>query len=87
MTDPINDLLNDREKTHGVYSEQALTAQALKHVMSESPNWRQMPAYMRESLELISTKISRICNGDMTVVDSWQDIIGYSQLVIRELEK
>jgi hypothetical protein len=87
MTDPIDDLLNEREKTHGVYSEQALTAQALKHVMREAPNWGQMPSYMRESLELIATKISRACHGSIIEKDVWVDIAGYSQLVVRELEK
>ncbi len=83
----VDDLLNEREKTHGVYSTQALTAQALKHVMSESPNWHQMPAYMRESLELIATKISRMCHGDINEVDAPRDISGYAQLMVRELEK
>lgn len=81
------EVLNEREKTHGDYSQQALTAQALKHVIHETPNWNDMPSEMRESLELIATKISRMGHGNWRNVDTPVDIAGYAQLIVRSLEK
>jgi hypothetical protein len=42
---------------------------------------------MKESLDLICNKISRIVNGDPWYHDSWHDIIGYARLVEERLER
>jgi hypothetical protein len=76
----IEETLNERNKTHGDYIEQAETAQYLKLIMRSSPNWYCMTSPMRESMELIATKISRILHGDPYHLDSWHDIAGYAEL-------
>jgi len=81
------EILNEREKTHGSYSSQAVTAQCLKSILHATINWDRMPPPMKESLELICTKMSRICHGDFLHADSFFDIAGYAQLIVRELEK
>lgn len=77
----INNLLNEREETHGYFHDQAKTAQRLKRLMRATPNWEGMDADMRESLEMICMKLSRIGHGNPYHIDSWMDIIGYASLV------
>lgn len=79
--DFIENILRERGKKYGKFKEQSMTSQKIKIILRESPNWNSLPKDMQESLDLISTKISRILHGDPNHPDSWQDIIGYSQLI------
>lgn len=81
-------LLNERETTHGDFGQQTETVQAIKEVMHGAPNWqsRKTSAAMRESLELIATKVGRILHGDPNHKDSWDDIAGYAKLVAERLK-
>jgi len=76
-----------RGETHGDYTEMAQTAQAIKAVMHASPNWDRMAPHLRESLELSATKIARIVHGDFSCYDHWDDLRGYSQLVLDRMIK
>lgn len=69
------------------YGEVALVAQNIKAAMRHSTNWAKLPNDMKESLEMVASKISRILNGDPTYIDSWADCIGYFQLVVERLER
>ena len=80
-------ILNERQKTHGDYPTQALTAQSLKYIITQMPQWHDMPAYMRESLEMISTKIARMGHGNWKEPDHAKDIAGYAELIVRALGK
>lgn len=87
----VNEILDERGVRYSSngragYAEVALVAQNLKAAMKHSPNWNKLPADMRESLEMVASKIARILNGDATYLDSWADIVGYTQLVIDRLE-
>lgn len=87
----VNEILDERGSRYSSngrlgYSEVALTAQNIKAAMRHSPNWAKLPADMRESLEMVASKIARILNGDPTYLDSWADCVGYVQLVIDRLE-
>ena len=79
-------LLNEREKTHGDYSELAFVSQYLKLALSYGPI-DQLPAVHRESLEMICVKMARIVCGDHNEPDHWRDIIGYAQLVLNHIKK
>lgn len=80
---PTSQLIDTRETTHGDYGKTAETAQALKRAMYDA---RRLPrADMRESIDLICTKMARIANGDPTEPDHWRDIAGYAQLVADRL--
>lgn len=86
MDQNIEAILQSRELTHGLYSVQSATSQRLKSLIWTSPNYRDMPDFMRESLEVIQQKIARIVSGDACEADHWIDIIGYASLVLRELD-
>jgi len=47
----------------------------------------QHEADMREALEMILHKIARILNGNPNYADSWQDIAGYAQLIVKRLNE
>ena len=76
----VEETLQERNKTHGDFKSQACTAQVIKETIKLSPNWHRMTSAQREALELISTKISRLCHGDPFHKDSWHDIEGYARL-------
>ena len=73
-------LVNNREKTHGNYRDNATMSQGLKDVMRGGKNWNTLNDMQRESLEMIAMKLGRILTGDAGFRDHWDDIGGYAQL-------
>ena len=82
----IRDVLNQREKNYGDYSDVSDTSQRIKNVLRQNPNWDELFQFQRESLDMIANKIARIVNGNNEYADSWIDIVGYAQLVVDRLE-
>lgn len=82
----IEEVLNQRQSTYGSFTKNAEISQMLKYFMAQGTNYKQMPVPHREALEMIVHKIARIVNGDPNYIDNWVDIIGYSQLVIKEIK-
>lgn len=80
MTD-INQTLTERGNKYGSFVNHAKITQNIKRAMIDSPNWGLLDDDQRESLEMVAHKIGRILNGDKDYIDSWHDIIGYTQLV------
>jgi hypothetical protein len=74
-------ILKEREKTHGDYNEVARVSQALKLALRNGPI-EEVPAVIRESLELICMKMARIVCGDHNEPDHYLDIKGYAQLAL-----
>lgn len=73
-------LVAERAKTHGDYSANASTSQAVKQALRNAPGWQDLSPRQRESLDLIATKIGRIVSGDPDEPDHWNDISGYAEL-------
>lgn len=82
----IEEVLNQRQTTHGSFTKNAETAQMLKYFVKQGDNYNDMPVVQREALDMILHKIARIVNGDPNYIDNWIDICGYSQLVIEEVK-
>jgi hypothetical protein len=74
------DIINERQKTHGVYKNTAAYSQGLKDMFRASPNWSALNDGQREALDNLSVKVSRILNGDPDFKDHWDDISGYGKL-------
>lgn len=83
----IDTTLVERGNRYGEFKDQAFIAQNIKAAMGEGRNWAFLPADIKEALDMIANKISRILNGDANYVDSWHDIIGYARLIEQRLEK
>lgn len=78
------ELLSEREKTHGDYAETARIIQRLKDVMHNADGWARCSSMQRESLDMIANKIGRILAGHPNFDDHWDDIAGYAALVTRK---
>lgn len=76
----VNEILTEREKTHGIYKNHADIAQRLKFTMRKTPGWQVLTDSQAEALEMIAHKIARILNGNPNINDHWDDIAGYATL-------
>lgn len=87
----IADMLEERGSRYGVFSSHASITQDIKAAMkglNNCPtNWENLSSSQKEALEMVAHKIGRILNGDPNYLDSWIDIVGYTQLVVDELKE
>lgn len=83
-----NPILNEREKTHGSFQNVAGVAQGIKDVLNVGANLAHivLSPVQAEALNLIATKLARICCGNPNEPDHWKDIAGYAQLAEHDLE-
>lgn len=84
MTD-INEILVERESTHGNYSTHAAKTQELKAIIREADC--NLTPQQQEALEMIAHKIGRILAGNPSFKDHWVDIAGYATLVANLCEE
>ena len=86
MTD-IKQTLNERGKRYGSFKGHAEVSQRLKVVVQEELETREkfLSPVQQEAVDMILHKLARIVNGDANYIDSWRDIVGYTQLVVDEL--
>lgn len=80
-TPNISETLAQRGAAYGDFREQGRVCQNLKMAMHDSPNWAYLPSYMKEGLEMLQHKVSRILNGDALYDDNLHDIVGYTKLM------
>lgn len=85
--DPLREMLKDRLGKYGLFENQAGIVQNLKYVMKATPRWEGLDPDQKECLEMVQHKIGRILNGDPDLIDSWEDIVGYTQLVVDRLRR
>lgn len=83
----IQATLVERGSRYGEFDGHARITQGLKRIMHRTDNWKNLTFSQQESLEMVAHKIGRILNGDPSYLDSWVDIVGYTQLVVNELER
>jgi hypothetical protein len=76
-----DDLIAERQKTHGDFRVNARVAQVIRYAMRESSEWAELSFTQREALDHIAGKIGRIvaagCGGSP---DHFRDIGGYARL-------
>jgi len=83
----IEDILEERGARYGDFKDHAKICQDLKGVMNSVEGWSRLNPSQKQALEVIADKIARMLNGDPNYDDNWQDIIGYSQLVLNEMNE
>jgi len=79
----INKTLDERNHTHGDFSQVGAVAQTLKRILRETPNWKALNPSQQEALEMDCAKTARILVGDPNEVDHWFDKAGYATLGAR----
>lgn len=82
----IKDTLKERGVNYGAFKTHAIITQNLKLMMHQTERWSSLTSDQQECLDMIVHKIGRILNGNPDYIDSWRDIIGYTQLVIDILQ-
>jgi len=84
----VDATLAERDARYGAFATQATIAQGIKEAFQyDTSKWETLDNDMRESLDMIASKIARILNGDPTYADSWHDIVGYAKLIEDRLNK
>ena len=83
----VNELLEERRKTHGDYTEHAECTQQVLKVLMAGRNWNYLPATMKESLHMFAHKMGRIVTGNPAIKDHWDDIAGYATLISNTIKE
>ena len=83
----VRETLDERGQRYGSFKGHAEVSQKLKNVMYEelAKRNKDLSYSQYEAIEMIFHKLGRIVNGDANYIDSWRDIVGYTQLVVDEL--
>lgn len=76
----VEDILAERGKTHGDFTDNARVMQALKRIVHAEVGWDKLSDVQREALHMILHKVGRIISGNPNVKDHWDDIAGYAKL-------
>ena len=79
-----DEILDDRQKTHGDFGEVAVIAQGIKTIIQNNAEF--LTSDQNEALDMIATKIARILSGDANEPDHWVDIVGYATLALRSIQ-
>ena len=79
--------LLDRGSRYGPFKGVAELTIALKEALANElcAHCKKLPPIQQEALDMIFHKIGRIVNGDNNDDDSWHDIAGYAELVVKDL--
>jgi hypothetical protein len=72
------ELIKERQNTHGDFRSNANISQMLKFVFRTQPSY--MNDRQKEALDMIALKLSRILSGHANFKDHWDDIAGYAKL-------
>lgn len=76
------EILKERGKQYGEYHQIALTMQSIcSSVITD-----KMTSVEVTAIQMIAMKLARIKH-DPTYKDNWQDIAGYAELVVQEIER
>jgi len=83
----VTEILAQREKTHGDFTDHARITQQLKTTLRElrPEGWHKLDDCQKETLDMIAHKIGRVLAGDPNVKDHWDDIAGYATLISQRL--
>ena len=79
-------ILAQRQTTHGEYSEHARCTQAVLRALQAERGWPTLSDMQKETLHMIAHKMGRVVTGNPDVADHWDDIAGYSRLISQRLE-
>lgn len=76
----IEEILAERQTTHGDFTDNARVMQRLKDVAMDGVGWNNLDDTKKEAIHMILHKVGRIVTGNPEVQDHWDDIAGYAKL-------
>lgn len=77
----VKDILNERKKTHGDFTDNADIAQRLEDVIRSGRHWDKRTNVEKEAIGVICSKLARWVSAEYFHNDNPVDIAGYSVLV------
>lgn len=80
-------ILEEREKTHGSFKNNAEFSQSLKFLFRNQPSYLKMDVQQKEALDMIALKLGRIFSGQANFKDHWLDGSCYFQLGARACDE
>lgn len=83
----IRATLQERGKRYGRFIDNATLSQDLKCIVAGHSRWHLLDNDMKEAIEIIFQKVSRIITGDAEYIDNWTDISGYATLIEDQLKE
>jgi Domain of unknown function (DUF6378) len=83
--DATEELLKERSKTHGDFTDHARITQSLKKVVRVENGFEKLNNIQVEAIDMIFHKIGRILSGNPNHHDHWDDIAGYAKLVSKRI--
>jgi len=94
-TSKLDETLAERGESYGSFADNSAVAVRIKEACwptaLENPKFLRLSyadrAVVLNALDMIAAKISRLVTGDPLHKDSWQDISGYAELVVRHIEE
>lgn len=78
----VKDILKARGEKYGTIKDNAHVAQEIMYALDRTNCLQKLSDVQMYAITMIATKLSRIVNGDPDYLDSWNDIAGYSTLVV-----
>lgn len=89
VSQSTDEMLEQRGTRYGTFANHASLSQTLKnnvllHIQQHGQPENIKPFHL-EAIAMICHKLARIANGDPNYDDSWKDIAGYAELVVKEL--
>ena len=82
----IEKTLKQRGSIYGAFADNAETSQILKQTMRQAKNWDELSYAQQEALEMVQHKISRMLNGNHNYQDNVIDILGYTELMFKDMK-
>lgn len=79
-------ILDQRQSQYGEYADVARITQEIKQSLQSGASYASLSDGQKLALDMIANKMARAVNGDVTYQDNYEDICGYSQLVLDELK-
>lgn len=76
----VEDLLEERDSTHGSFIVNSRVSQGLKRIVRAEPGYDKLHDIHKEALDHMFSKIGRILAGQPTFDDHWDDLGGYAGL-------
>ena len=83
----VKDLLNERNNTHGAFTENARLSQGFENLARTSKNWDLLTDVQKEGLKLDFHKTARFLSGNPNFLDAIKDKMGYNQLMLDEMQQ
>lgn len=83
----IATILEERNSTHGEFKDNAHLTVEMEYAASQGKNWSKFSDVQTLATRMILHKLSRALSGDHNHVDTWEDIAGYAELVVRDLRE